>query len=163
MTYIITKPRPSLFYYNVDAQHTGNNTQTIVSNILIPANSVGSNNALYVEQGFYKVGAGGTCTWTTYLSSNSNNIVGASVLYNAINTATNLSAQGHRTIVNKNSQNSNYAYMQTGGVENSWLNSNLARVAINKDFANDLYIITTVQLGLNTDIGGVDFTICKIF
>jgi len=142
---------------NTDTSHTGSTSQTIISNIPIPANSMGANDFGTVEAMFYKTGTAGTATWTVYIGPNSNSLAGASVLFNSVNTATQLHSSGIRTIANKGAQNINYAYQQAGGTETPWLNLNTARAAINQDFANELYLIVAVALSNAADRGGVDW------
>jgi len=140
-----------------DSSHSGNTANTIITNISIPANSMGANDIGFIEAMFYKTGSTDTATWTIYIGPTSNSLVGATSLGNASNTATQLFASMHRSVVNKNSQNTNYAYQQAGGVENPWANATSARVAMNQDFSTQLYLMVAVQMNGTTDTGGVDW------
>lgn len=140
----------------VDSSVSGTVAQTILCSLLIPAGTMGANDIGSIEAVFYKTGSTDGATWTMFISPNNNSLTGASSIGNAINSGAQLFASMHRTIANKNSQSTNYSYVPSGGVENPWVNANNARNSINQNFANNLYLIVTCQMGGTTDTGGLD-------
>jgi hypothetical protein len=153
--YSIRFMRWLIAYQNTSSSVTGTTAQTIVANLLIPANTMGANSSLEIKLQATKSGSSGTMTPRVYISPTSNNF-GVGVAFSAL-TAFNSTTRSNSyrlLLVNKNSVSiNNMQDITTRFPEIDSTNTLLAR---NINFAVDQYVIVTIQLANSGDTGVLD-------
>lgn len=135
---------------------TGTTSNTITQSILIPANTLASNNALDIVARFRKTGTAGSSLYRIYINS-SNSLTGATLisnLYTIASGATILSHQNQRT----------FFYDGTTLTTNSSTGSNITDIiqltsstfsfVLNSTI--DYYLIFAIQLNNSTDSSAIN-------
>ncbi len=150
------RTRRSLNSITNNATHTGSTVETVLFSLLIPANSLGLNDALQFQSFLYSVGTTNTKTFRLYIGPTANTTVGATLIGTYQMPATTLSAGFSRRICNKQSQSTNNVFPATQSANSEDAASTSARTATNINFANTLYITITVQLANSGDTGACD-------
>jgi hypothetical protein len=150
-------------YQNITQNLTGTTSQTILINILIPANTLGSNDKIYFESQVSKAAAGAV-TFHAYLSPNNNSLTGATIWGAENLTVAQRNAGFRRRLQNKNSISSNEAFDTSTGAETDDLEVNASMDVLNINFGVDQYFImtaTNTTVGTSSDINNIQLYIDK--
>lgn len=142
-----------LGYGNTILSHTGDTAETVKATVSVPANAMGANGILRIDQIFSNNNSGNNKTFRTRLGTSGNGLTGT--IYSSETTTTNIGGRRHIEIVNRNATNSQIGANQ-GATPSGWGATASANQTSSLDATAVIDIAMTVQLANGGDTGSYE-------